>query len=253
MSGAIRRRTLVGGASGAAALAGLAGQPAQAAAATPSWVTPSSNGLVALTFDDGPSPTLTPYVLSILALYRVKATFFLQGEHAAKYPALVRRIAAGGHVIGNHGWSHTDFTELTAAQARSEIVRTNEAIFNATGKTPVLFRYPYGNETADGNAVIRELGMWGGVLWHWQSKAGDYECPGALGVREYVLANAVDQALILLHDGNEVTRCSASQPWYLGSTIAALRLRKFELGVVEAADGPSPVNGYSWVRVVKPN
>ena len=247
----MRRRTLLG----AAAAAPLALLPAdRATAATPGWAratTPGSAGLVALTFDDGPSAEITPTVLSTLRRYQAKATFFLQGEHAAARPDLVRAIAADGHVIGNHSWSHPQFSSLTAEQARTEIVRTNDTIEQITGTRPVLFRYPFGEETADGNAVIREQGMWGGVLWHWTNPLpGDFECPGAAGVQKYVVGNAVDQALILLHDGNDVVRCGTGQLSYLGRTITELRRRGFALGVVDIAWGPSRVNQQSWVQVV---
>src|SRR5438105_6207789 len=70
------------------------------------WKVPVHQAM--LTFDDGPSPVYTPIALAILARYHVHATFFLVGKNAAAYPDLVRRIVAGGNVIGNHSWDHAN-------------------------------------------------------------------------------------------------------------------------------------------------
>ena len=101
----------------------------QAAALPPAAVPvavprPATGPLVALTFDDGPSPQRTGYVLEVLKQKGVTATFFLQGSNAAEHPDLVRRIRDEGHVIGNHAYSHAYFPELTQARAREEITRT---------------------------------------------------------------------------------------------------------------------------------
>ncbi|WP_050670685.1 polysaccharide deacetylase family protein [Luteipulveratus halotolerans] len=224
-----------------------------AAAASQTRTEPGSRGLVALTFDDGPTPAYTARVLDLLHKHGVKATFFLQGSHVAAYPDLVRRIKAEGHTIGNHGYTHPDFTTLSDEEADREITSTNTAIAAVTGSTPVLFRYPYGNESAGGNEVIRREGMWGGVLWHWtNSLPGDFECPGATAVARYVRSNAVDQGLILLHDGNDVTDCGLGQLRYLDIVIPQLKHDGFSFGVVDIAFAPSPVNQQSWVQVVRP-
>lgn len=224
-------------------------EPALPSAPAAQTVTPGSLGMLALTFDDGPSE-ITPQILDVLKKKNVKATFFLQGDHVVAHPDLVRRIHDEGHVIGNHSWSHRPFDTLDDAEALSEITRTNEAIRKITGVTPELFRYPKGVESDSGNKAIRSLGMWGGVLWHWETDAGDYTCPGADGVQRYLNENATDQALLLLHDGNEVENCSQNQPKYLPRAIDSLRARGFEFGVVASAGGPSWVNQYSWVRVI---
>src|SRR2546429_28308 len=68
---------------------------------------------LALTFDDGPNPTVTPQVLDILDRHHVQATFFLIGSRVAGNEALLRRMHQAGHEIGNHSWSHVDFTTLS--------------------------------------------------------------------------------------------------------------------------------------------
>lgn len=207
--------------------------------------------MIALTFDDGPTRT-TPKVLRALARHDVKATFFMQGSNVLRDPLGARQVARQGHVIGNHGWSHSDFTTMTDRTAAQEIRRTNLVIRAATGKTPVLFRYPFGKESEGGNAVIRSDGMWGGVLWHWSRLPGDFECPGAEGVADYIEANAEDQALILLHDGNEASACGDDQLRYLDIVIPRLKAKGYDFGVVSPAYAPSSINQQSWVRVVSP-
>src|SRR5690349_436064 len=77
--------------------------------------------LVALTFDDGPNPASTPEVLRILAQHGARATFFMVGEAATKYPDLVREVAAGGHAIANHSWNHLSFTRMRSRQRRRQM------------------------------------------------------------------------------------------------------------------------------------
>jgi len=224
------------------------------AAAVPKAQARTATGpLVALTFDDGPSPQRTGYVLEVLKQKGVTATFFLQGSNAAEHPDLVRRIRDEGHVIGNHSWSHPTFPELTPEQAREEITRTSRVLAEITGTTPSLFRYPHGESSAAADEVLKQEKLTGGVLWHWDSnKQGDFECPGAARTQEFVLTEATDQAAILLHDAGDTLGCPIEQWDYLPQAIDALTARGFDFGVVEAADRPSAVNQGSWVRVAVP-
>lgn len=223
--------------------------PAPAAPASP---VPASTALVALTWDDGPTPERTPYVLDVLKEKGVKATFFLQGSNAEQYPELVCRIRDEGHVIGNHSYSHPYFPDLTPDEAEEEIVRTNRVLEEILGAPPVLFRYPFGKSSAAADAVLERHNLSTGVLWHWESDLqGDFECPGATNLARYVAAEAIDQGAILLHDAGDTLGCPAEQWDYLPRVIDALRDRGFEFGVVEVADEASPVNQGSPIRVVR--
>ncbi len=249
----MRRRRLTAVAAAVAALAlGGGASLAQADEETASVAAAQDRPMIALTFDDGPS-RLTPEVLDALEHHDVKATFFMQGAHVAQHPTIARDVVREGHVVGNHGYSHPDFSTISTAAADREITRTSTVIARATGVDPVLFRYPYGRESEGGNEVIRREEMWGGVLWHWtETLPGDFECPGADGVADYVEANARDQAIILLHDGNEVLDCDRDQVDYLDEVIPRLKAQGYDFGVVMPAFAPSPTNQYSWVRVVAP-
>ncbi|WP_052690558.1 polysaccharide deacetylase family protein [Pseudarthrobacter chlorophenolicus] len=209
--------------------------------------------LIGLTFDDGPSAQRTAFVLDVLKQKGVKATFFLQGNHAQQYPDLVRRIKAEGHVIGNHSWDHANFPELSQTRQRQEVDRTNSAITAITGATPKLMRFPFGNSTSYSLNYIRSIGMSGGIQWRWHvGQPGDYECPGAAGVQKYVLDEAAPGAIILLHDGNDVLSCPASQWTYLARTIDALRARGYDFGVVAPSATANPLNEGSYGVVVAP-
>jgi peptidoglycan/xylan/chitin deacetylase (PgdA/CDA1 family) len=206
---------------------------------------------VALTFDDGPSPQLTPYILDVLAAKRVRATFFLQGDNIEARPELVERIHREGHVVANHAWDHAWFPDLTAAEAEEEITRTNEVLQDITGVRPTLFRYPFGQPSPDGDAVLARLGMSNGVHWKWTSnKPGDFQCPGADALVDYVVTEATDQAMILLHDAGDTIGCPPAQLDYLPRAIDELRARGFTFGVVAPSPVPSPLNGGSRAAVV---
>jgi peptidoglycan/xylan/chitin deacetylase (PgdA/CDA1 family) len=227
-------------------LAALFGGPAAAARA-------ADGPLIGLTFDDGPSPQRTAFVLDVLKQKGVKATFFLEGSHAQQYPDLVRRIKAEGHVIGNHSWDHPNFPDLSQAQQKQQIDSTNDAIKAVTGTAPGLMRFPFGNSTPYAAGYLPALGMSGGVLWHWDvGNPGDFECPGAAGVQNYVMAEAAPGAIILLHDAEDVLSCPASQWTYLASTIDALRAEGYEFGVVAPSGTANPVNQGSPAVVVAP-
>jgi peptidoglycan-N-acetylglucosamine deacetylase len=99
---------------------------------------------IALTIDDGPSPVYTPQVLRLLEKYKVTATFSMIGLEVAAYPGLVREVAAAGHTIANHTWSHLDLATLPPVTVADQINRATGAIHQVTGREPALFRAPYG-------------------------------------------------------------------------------------------------------------
>ena len=241
-----------------AAAASAAPAPQLAAALPPAAVPvteprKATGPIVALTFDDGPSSQRTPYVLEVLRQKGVTATFFLQGSNAEEHPDLVRRIRDEGHVIGNHSYSHAYFPELTQEEAREEITQTGRILEEILGTAPSLFRYPHGESSPAADEVLKQQNLSDDILWHWDSALqGDFECPGAAAVQKFVMAEAVDQAAILLHDANDTLTCPIEQWSYLPQTIDALKAKGFDFGVVEAADDPSPVNQGSRMRVTVP-
>ncbi len=100
-------------------------------------------GEVVLTFDDGPWPSNTPAVLKALAAQCTKALFFPIGKHAMWHPEILKQVAAAGHTIGSHTWSHLDLSKLTTDQAQEEIERGISAIHVALGEPEApFFRFP---------------------------------------------------------------------------------------------------------------
>ncbi len=120
----------------------------------------TGKALVALTFDDGPDPVSTPALLALLAQRNVRATFFVIGWRAAKYPELIDAILAGGHSIGNHSYRHSYLALLRGPQAlRREIMDTQKALarFNIQ---PLAFRPPVGITTPGLGWVLEQLGLY---------------------------------------------------------------------------------------------
>lgn len=102
-------------------------------------------GPVALTFDDGPHPQVTPQVLALLDRFGVRATFFVVGRQAERHPELLAEIHQAGHEIANHSYSHRHARQVRGMEAfREELQRTNQSIRNVTGRTPRWYRPPYG-------------------------------------------------------------------------------------------------------------
>ncbi|MGQ4485717.1 polysaccharide deacetylase family protein [Streptomyces sp. SAS_281] len=136
-------------------LTATAAAPAQAA---------TCNGYVGLTFDDGPSNDHTPALLNALKQNGLRATMFNEGQFAASYPAQVKAQVDAGMWVGNHSYTHPHLTQQSQAQIDSELSRTQQAIANAGGGTPKLFRPPYGETNATLKAVEAKYGLTE-VIW----------------------------------------------------------------------------------------
>jgi peptidoglycan/xylan/chitin deacetylase (PgdA/CDA1 family) len=178
----------------------------------------------ALTFDDGPHAEGTPAVLEILARTGTQATFFLVGEQVQRNPALAREVLAAGHGIGLHCHRHRNLMRLGPRQVREDIERAREAIEDATGASPALYRPPYGLLNAAALCLASRRG-WRTLLWsHW---GRDWE---ARATPESIAARATDGAgegsVLLLHDADHYgapdswRRTAAALPQLLDSLAA---------------------------------
>jgi peptidoglycan/xylan/chitin deacetylase (PgdA/CDA1 family) len=154
---------------------------------------------VMLTFDDGPSVPYTGQVLDILRANGIKATFFLCGASAERYPELVRRIRDAGHEIGNHTWSHPYLYLASREDMASEIDRTQDVLEKITGTRPVWFRPPFGVRGFPLRGILEERGM-KMMLWSDRGHDGDLD---AAGISKITLAQLHPGAIVLLHDGFE--------------------------------------------------
>lgn len=153
---------------------------------------------VALTFDDGPHPTLTPQLLDILAAYDARATFYVIGRNAARYPDILRRMVSEGHEIGNHTWSHPSLYGVSDQGMLRELERTSEAIQNAVGFAPVSVRPPYGNMYPRQSQLVWDALQMTTVMWSIDPL--DWQRPGSSVVANRILSQHHAGAVVLGHD-----------------------------------------------------
>ncbi|HJX69009.1 MAG TPA: polysaccharide deacetylase family protein [Dehalococcoidia bacterium] len=157
---------------------------------------------IALTFDDGPNEPYTSQVLNILEQYRIKATFFIIGENALRYPETCRRMVAAGNVIGNHSYYHLKSLCLRRGKTVArDIELAGRAIYECTGLEPKLFRPPHGFRTPWLMRTVRNLGYrvvtWDNMTSDWNAeKSGEEIIPAILG-------RARPGGVIVLHDGRD--------------------------------------------------
>ncbi|WP_395745923.1 polysaccharide deacetylase family protein [Prosthecobacter sp.] len=160
--------------------------------------------LIAITFDDGPDPVLTPRLLDLLKQRGIHATFFLVGKNAAAFPDVVRRIVDEGHEVGNHSWSHPLFTQLSKDSVESQLRRTHDAIVKACGVAPLLYRPPYGAVGVSQRARIEQTFGYPAILWDVDPQ--DWQHPrSAQKVYDRIHSQTRAGSIILCHDIHETT------------------------------------------------
>jgi peptidoglycan/xylan/chitin deacetylase (PgdA/CDA1 family) len=155
--------------------------------------------VVFLTFDDGPNPGVTDWILEILERERGPATFFMVGRQVERYPKTALAVARAGHEIGNHTYSHTKLHRVGPRRAAEEIRRTHEAIVRATAWVPRIFRAPHGYR---GPFVGRALAPYGYQVFGWTFGVWDSDCPGPERIRGRVHERLGPGSIVLLHDGD---------------------------------------------------
>ena len=193
----------------------------------------SGERVVALTFDDGPNPEATPRILDALAATGTVATFFLLGRHVERWPALAARVAAEGHVIGNHGWFHRKLHTQSPASVRRDLELGTAAIVGATGVRPGVFRAPHGFRAPWVSHIARTLGQ---RTIGWSLGVWDSALPGVDAIVERTVTGARPGSILLLHDGDgydasgDRTQTAAAVPLI----ISALKARDYRFAGVPA-------------------
>jgi peptidoglycan/xylan/chitin deacetylase (PgdA/CDA1 family) len=140
-------------------------------------------GVVALTFDDGPEPGHTEALLAVLASRQVPATFFLIAEKAKAHPELVEQMRTlPGVVIGNHSWSHPNFHDIAVDEQTREVDSADALLHGDLGTRP-LFRYPYGNSSCETNERVHTMG-YHIVGWHVDSCDWAFDGPEGVSASE---------------------------------------------------------------------
>lgn len=151
--------------------------------------------LIALTFDDGPDSKDTPRLLDGLKERGVNVTFFVQGQSLEWGSRYVSRAYAEGHEIASHSWNHPNLPDLSTESALNQFERSYKELDKICGEgTDYLIRPPYGNSTADFREKIDA------PLIHWSVDTRDWETLNTYAVRDAILQDSYDGAIVLLHD-----------------------------------------------------
>ncbi len=187
----------------------------------PSAIFETTGNSVCLTFDDGPHPVTTPAVLDILRQFNIRATFFVLGIHAREFPDIVKAVAGEGHSIGNHAFHHTKMLYQSKSKILENILRGNEAVANAIGSAPTLFRPPYGYYDYRVLKTVQSLGM---RLAHWSHDTRDFAGTLTEASARNIGSRVTPGSILLLHD-NEATASSVRV--YLPPLLESLKSRDF--------------------------
>jgi peptidoglycan/xylan/chitin deacetylase (PgdA/CDA1 family) len=188
--------------------------------------------------DDGPVPG-TARVLDLLKRKGVHATFFVVGQMARRHPALLRRMLAEGHVVGNHSWNHPEFFGEPAKMIRGQLEHTNTVLHRATGQYPVLMRPPFGEVTPKVRKTARSLHE---AVVLWDVDPVDWKDRKASTVAHRVVKQAKRGSIILTHDSLKTTRAAYSR------IIDGLHARGFTLVTVPQLFGGKMTAGKVYLR-----
>lgn len=204
------------------------------------WSVDTTERAVALTFDDGPDPELTPTVLDLLARHGIRSTFCCMGWNVEKHPDLFARVVAAGHEIGNHGWSHRNLAQFPVATAESEIRRSHDLLTERAGAPPRWYRPPRGELTGAAVRLAAELGC-DVLLWSYYGDLPGEQQPAE--VRRYVVENLRPGAIIDMHDG--IGRGTFHRSGDDGKSL--LRRRHAELAALDDIINDGLRRGYRFV------
>lgn len=162
---------------------------------------PEGQKYLALTFDDGPNDPWTLQLLEVLARHQVSATFFMVGRYVRQRPDLARAVAAAGHVIGSHAYSHRNLIFASQRALSEELDQTAAAIEEATGQKPYLFRPPFGGRRPATLRVARQHKLYP-VLW--RVTCFDWKAQSAEEILKHARQQIAGGEVILLHDGGHL-------------------------------------------------
>ena len=160
------------------------------------WEIEDNEG-VFLTFDDGPTPGVTEWILATLKRYDAKATFFVVGEWVDKYPDSVQQLHEAGHEIMNHSNSHPHMTELSIEKMKEEVNKCDEKIMAITGVKPTLFRAPYGDYN---NAVVGAMRETGHFTIQWDVDSLDWKNLSSDEICKRVTQRVKPGSIVLFHN-----------------------------------------------------
>ena len=161
------------------------------------WEGTSDSNTIALTFDDGPDPDVTPAVLDAMEELGGSGTFFMLGDNVKKYPHIARNVFERGHAIGNHSMSHSKMLLMKRDKVEFEIDEAQKAISDATGMQPVWFRPPYGIFNFTCADVVKKKGL---SMVLWTVLSGDYSDVSSGQIIKIVTPFIRSGAIQVFHD-----------------------------------------------------
>jgi len=192
------------------------------------WDIPSSANKVYLTFDDGPTPEITEWVLQQLKLYNAKATFFCIGQNIEKYPKIFDRLISEGHAIGNHTFNHVKGWKTPKEFYIENTLRCQLAINKRHSFNSNLFRPPYGKIKNSQAKALRNLGykiiMWDVISMDFDKEISSEECLAN------VLLNLKTGSIIVFHDS---VKAKEHLQYVLPKTLAYLHESGFTCASIE--------------------
>ncbi|GAK09767.1 polysaccharide deacetylase family protein [Geomicrobium sp. JCM 19038] len=163
------------------------------------WNVPSERKLIAITFDDGPHPLYTPLIMDVLQKHQAKATFFVIGKHAERYPELLQRGVEEGHEIGNHTYEHVGMQGISDDLFLQQLEKTEQAIIAATGIRPVFFR-SVGGYYDDRLIKLAADEGYRTIIWSWHQDSRDWKRPGVANIINNVAPGSHPGDIVLFHD-----------------------------------------------------
>ncbi|MDD4932890.1 MAG: polysaccharide deacetylase family protein [Methylacidiphilaceae bacterium] len=204
---------------------------------------PARNGLVVLTFDDGPDPEVTPAILDLLDSHGAKASFFCVGKQAQGHGALVREIIRRGHSVENHSFRHSNlFACYPLGALQREIQRAQSAIAASSGTAPRFFRAPMGFRNPFLDPALARSGL---RYVSWTRRAFDTACRKPETVLRRLIRNLCEGDILLLHDGNSA-RTAEGKPvsvQVLSTLLPILDARGLRAVSLPMAMGNEPGSG----------
>jgi len=193
---------------------------------------------IALTFDDGPNPEYTPQLLDLLRRHRVKATFFVLGAKAARYPELIRRIHHEGHQIGLHNYEHKSNWLMMPWTVLRQVRSSAAQIEAITGEQPTFYRPPWGIFNLFDLVLLKKeytFVLWSVLAHDWRSRVGRNRLKSILQER------ITDGSVVLLHDCGETAGADIDAPLHmlrvLDSVLPELAARGFRCVRVDEMSG----------------
>ena len=152
---------------------------------------------VAVTFDDGPDPRTTPFLLDLLARFNVHATFFIPGKNARAHPEIVTRLLDAGHAVGNHTFTHDVLVMLKSQKNLAREIDDTQKVFGDFGVTPLAFRPPAGVVNPRLGAVLIKREM---ICIHYSRRGPDIGNRRIRGLSGKILSKIRPGDIVLLHD-----------------------------------------------------